>query len=133
MWTIISINWTAQALTDEQLLVLRNVAAQHMRQRKKAAVLHFSHELCEGEITRKNVATIGTFAGTMFHADLGTVRGERWTCDFMLPQGTENIVIGDNSIVVSSRPLSTGGVEASVFDHRKATINEPRATSPSFH
>lgn len=122
MWTIISINWTGQAFTDEQLLVLRNVAARHLRHQKKNAVFHFVHRLCEGEITRKNEGTLGTFSGTFFHADLGTLKGERWTCDFMLPRGTEEIIFDDNSIVVSTRPLAGGNFEVSKVDHGKASI-----------
>ena len=126
-WTLISINWTAQALTGEQLLVLRNVAAQHLRQRKKVTVLHFSHDLCEGSITRGKEGSFGTFGGTFFTADLGMVKGERWTCDFLLPRGTEDMMIDDDSIVLTARPLKGGDFETTKVNHKKASINEPTA------
>lgn len=105
MWTLISINWTAQPLSAEQMLVLRNVAARHLRMRKKHSVVHFVHDLCEGALTRKSDGTFGTFGGTFFHADLGTVKGERWTIDFLLPRNSEWILIDDTSVVISVRPL----------------------------
>ena len=122
MWTVISVNWTAQALTGEQMLVLRNVAARHLRLRKKSAELNFRHELCEGTIKREREGTFGTFSGTFFHADLGTVKGERWTCDFLLPRGTEELYVDDDSIVLSVKPLSMHKLEASVVDVKKASI-----------
>ncbi len=105
MWSIISINWTAQSLSAEQMLVLRNVAAQHLRMKKKHSVVHFVHDLCQGELTRKREGTFGMFGGTFFHADLGTVKGERWTMDFLLPRNSEWILVDDTSVVISVRPL----------------------------
>lgn len=108
MWTLISINWTAQALTYEQMLVIRNVAAQHLRMQKKWASVNFSHPLCEGELIRKDEGSFGTFGGTFFHADLGTVKGERWTLDFLLPRNSEWIMLDDTSVVISVKPIPGG-------------------------
>lgn len=108
MWTLISINWTAQALTHEQKLVMRNAAAKHLRMKQKFSTVHFKHPLCEGVLERKREGTFGTFGGTFFHADLGTVNGERWTLDFLLPRNSEWIALDDTSVVISVRPLPGG-------------------------
>lgn len=122
MWTILSINWTAQALTDEQLLVLRNVAARFLREGRKAASIRFSHPLCEGLLTRKREGAFGSFGGTFFHADLGLVKGKRWTCDFLLPSGTEDITPDDDSIVISSRQLASGEIASAPVDLAKTAV-----------
>jgi hypothetical protein len=108
MGDILSLNWTAQALTGEQLLVLRNVAAKQLRMRKHAGVVNFKHPLCEGEMTRKQEGVFGAVAGTFFHADLGLVAGERWTVDFMLPRTSEWTPVDDKTVVVGMKPLPGG-------------------------
>ena len=127
-FTILSINWTGQSLSGEQLLVLRNAAAQHLRADNKDRVFNFSHELCEGQITRGKSGTFGTFAGTFFNADLGTVDGERWTVDFLLPRKTERLTIDDESIVISTRPLTTGEIEGTIVNPRKADVSGGRGS-----
>lgn len=122
MWTLISINWTAQALSAEQMLVLRNVAARHLRMRKKHATIHFKHELCEGQLTREKEGSFGTFGGTFFHADLGTVKGERWTMDFLLPRNSEWLMIDDDSVVISVRPLPGGDFGVKEVDTKKSAV-----------
>jgi hypothetical protein len=123
-FSIISINWTMQNVTGEQLLVLRNVAAQHLRKKEKGAVVTFAHWLCDGEITRKGDGLFVTFAGTFFHADLGTVKGERWTVDFLLPRGSEHFVCDENTKVISVRQLKGGRFETTEIDHQKAVLPE---------
>ncbi len=66
MFELISINWIGQPFTDEQLLVMRNVAAQHLRMRKKQATIHFKHPLCEGELTRKKRGALVRLMGRSF-------------------------------------------------------------------
>lgn len=117
LFSILSINWTGQAVTSEQLLVLRNVAATHLRKGRKNAVINFSHELCEGHITRGKEGT------------LGTVKGEPWTVDFMLPRGSEKFVLTDDSIVISTRPLATGGISTEQVNHHVASTDN----NPSIH
>ena len=127
-WTILSINWTGQALTNEQLLVLRNVAAMHMNKGRKNPVINFSHHLCEGHITRVREGALGMFGGTFFKADLGTVNGEPWTVDFMLPRGSEHLVIGDDSVAISTRPLATGDLHHNKVDHDAAWVHNDSNT-----
>lgn len=127
MFNLISINWTGQQFTDEQLLVLRNVAAQHLRMRKKQATIHFKHALCEGELTRKKEGSLGTFNGTFFHADLGTAGGERWTADFLLPRNSEWIAIGENSAVISVRALPGNDFGVKMVDAAQTTVRSKRS------
>lgn len=105
MWYLISVNWTAQALTPQQMIVMRNVAAHQLRTFAKFSTINFKHPLCEGELTRKREGSYGTFGGTFFHADLGTVKGERWTLDFLLPRNSEWIDIDDGQTVIMVKPL----------------------------
>lgn len=128
LFTILSINWTGQAVTPEQLLVLRNVAATHLRKGRKNAVINFSHELCEGHITRGKEGLFGMFGGTFFKADLGTVKGEPWTVDFMLPRGSEELVLDDDSVVISTRSLATGGLSMEQVNHRAASTEDSAST-----
>jgi hypothetical protein len=128
IFTVLSINWTGQALSGEQLLVLRNVAAKHMNEGRKNPVINFSHELCEGHVTRGKTGTFGMFGGTFFKADLGTVNGEPWTVDFMLPRGSEELVIDDGSVVISTRPLATGEMRSEKIDHHAAAMSGDSTT-----
>lgn len=124
-FTILSINWTAQPLTGEQLLVLRNVAAQYLRKEKKGSTVDFSHPLCEGRITKKKQGVYGVFGGTFFFAELGVVRGEKWTADFMLPRGSEHFICDDDcEIHLVTRPLKGEAFETTKVDHTKAAIPE---------
>lgn len=127
MWTLISVNWTAQALTSEQMLVMRNVAAQHLQMKKKFATVNFKHPLCEGQITRGKEGAFGMFGGTFFHANLGTVKGERWTMDFLLPRNSEWIDFGDDSVVISVRPLPGGDFGEKRVDTKAATVVPDRS------
>jgi hypothetical protein len=105
---LISINWTAQPLTPEQLLVIRNVAAIHLRRGGREREIDFSHELCEGRLIRKSEGLFVTFVGTFFTADLGLMKGERWTIDFLLPAGSEQFQIDEDCLVLSTRILPSG-------------------------
>ncbi len=123
-YDLISMNWTAQPLSPEQLLVLRNVAALHLRRDGKHSVINFTHELCEGVLTRKSEGLFVTFVGTFFHADLGLVKGERWTVDFLLPRGSEHLIIDDTSYVIAGRMSPTGRTEYRDVDHVLARTSE---------
>lgn len=105
---LICVNWTQQALTDAQHLVLREVAVQVLKNDRKLMVADFSHELLEGRLIRKNDGLFVTFAGTFFHADLGLVRGERWSVDFLIPARSEHIVLDEKSIMLTYRPAPSG-------------------------
>lgn len=133
-WDLISINWTAQALSSEQLLVLRNVAAMVLKEGIKLAEVDFTHELVEGRLTRKSSGTFVAFAGTFFHAHLGKVRGEDWTVDFLIPKGSEYITIDEKSVVISSRPLAGKEFETQVVNHGLAkTGRESVLTTRAMH
>lgn len=126
IFAVLSINWTGQALTPAQLLVLRNVAAKHLREGHRDSVFNFSHSLCEGQITRGKEGAFGTFGGTFFHADLGVIKGERWTADFLLPRGSERVTIGDNDAVISARMTPGGRFDKDVVDHHAASAEGSR-------
>lgn len=105
---LICINWTQQPLTDAQHLLLREVAILVLKNDRKLMVADFTHELLEGRLIRKSSGLFVTFVGTFFHADLGLIRGERWTVDFLIPSGSEDIVLDENSIVLTYRPAPSG-------------------------
>ena len=119
MWSyqLICVSWTGQAFTGEQLIVLRNVAAHYLRSGRKHVAFNFKHMLCEGNIKRMGEGPFGTFSGTFFHADCGTIKGERWTCDFLLPRGTEDISFFEDDSVVVERMLPGGD-----FGRRKVDV-----------
>lgn len=106
---LIHIGWTAAPLSPEQLTVLHRIAVLFLRREDPSqSSINFSHELIEGRLTRKGKGLFVTFAGTFFHADLGTVRGERWTVDFLLPAGMENVVLDASNLYTSrARPDGT--------------------------
>jgi hypothetical protein len=68
------------------------------------------------------------FGGTFFKADLGTVKGEPWTVDFMLPRGSEHHVIDDGSVVISTRPLAGGGLHHEEVNHQAAEVKGDSTT-----
>lgn len=127
---IISINWTAQQLSAEQLLVLRNVAALVLRREMKNPIINFTHTLLDGVITRKSEGVFVTFCGTFFHADMGSVNGERWTVDFLLPRNSEKIAIDESAVILSSRPLKNGEVEIQQVDTSLAQTSEASLLGP---
>ncbi|MEM9336610.1 MAG: hypothetical protein AAGA35_02035 [Patescibacteria group bacterium] len=115
MWSVISLNWTTQPVTPEQLLVLRKIAARILLDESNP-VANFSHRLCEGHVTRGKVAVVGIFRGYTFKADLGLVQGERWTVDFMLPRGTEHLPIPTDAKIISTSTLRDGSFESVEVD-----------------
>jgi hypothetical protein len=134
MWEIISINWTAQAVSGEQMLALRDAACKYLKGRQKGASFDFKHETCEGRITRGKQAAVGTFAGTVFTADLGTVNGERWTIEFLIPRGTERYVITDDSVVIMTSYAKTDvGIEAKSSVIRDGSKKSSASGSTAVH
>ena len=125
---LIWLDWSLKPLTDEQKLVLRDVAAKYVRD-GQVAPIRFSHELCEGILTQKSEGTYGTYSGTFFHADLGVIKGERWTCDFLLPRNTEHISLNEDSIVFSSRPLRSEKFDGDGQIVRKVRVPSKRDNS----
>ncbi len=103
------INWTAAPLSPEQQLVLRHLAVLFMRKEDlRTDHVDFTHELIEGRLYRKNKGVFVTLAGTFFHADMGEVRGMRWTSDFLVPAGTENLPFDHESFQTMFRRMSYG-------------------------
>jgi hypothetical protein len=127
-YEILSIDWNGQALSDEIMMVLRNVACHHLISEEKNPVIDFSHDLCEGRITRQGVGVYGTFGGTFFKAELGTVNGVPWTADFLIPRGSEYLTLHDDSVVMRSRPLHTGDWEHRYVDHNVAALPDNNRT-----
>ena len=133
-WDLISVNWTEQQLSAEQLLVLRNVAVMVLLGDVKVSEVNFAHDLVEGRLTRKSSGTFVTFAGTFFHAHLGKVRGEDWTVDFLIPRGTEHITIDEKSIVISTRMLAGKELGTQQVDHAIAKTGvEPTIVNRQLH
>ena len=91
----ISINWTGQPLTPEQQLVIMKIAAYFIRRGSKNTWVDFTHLQCEGRLTYKSSGLFVTFAGHSFHADLGLVNGVRWTIDFLLMRGAEDLLLDE--------------------------------------
>ena len=120
MWEMICINWTGQTLSGEERLVIRNVAAAHLRAKKKGTTIHFTHPLCDGLLTRKEDSSFGTFGGAVFHADLGTRGGERLTMDFLIPRNSEWMMIEDDSVVVTAKRIPGGDIGVKRIDASKA-------------
>ena len=121
---LVHIAWTAAPLSAEQQMVMRHIAVLFLR-REDPSVDHidFTHELIEGRLYRKSRGLFVTIVGTFFHADLGTVRGMRWTSDFLLPAGAEHQVFGDDTITVAHR-YGPHGFDASVVDRTLAATTE---------
>lgn len=120
------INWTAAPLSPEQQLVLRHLAVLFLRKKDlRTDHVDFTHELIEGRLYRKSKGVFVTLAGTFFHADMGEVNGVRWTSDFLVPAGTENIPFNDEVFRTMFRRMAYG---ADVF-----AVDEPltRVTADS--
>jgi hypothetical protein len=115
VYNIIALTWTGQAFTGIQMLAMRNAAARHLRGGRKAPTFHFKHDSLEGEITRTKVGSVGTFNGMIFHADCGQVKGERWTMDFLIPDGTEQIYITGEDTVILHRYTPVPFISPSKF------------------
>lgn len=104
MFDFVVIN-TTRILSGEQMRVLRNVAAMQLRKRQENPLSYFEHQYCEGSVTRKDEGVLGTFAGTIFCADLGVRDGERWTVEFLIPRNTEWGMVEEGIRIMSGRPL----------------------------
>lgn len=121
MFEILAVGWNGQNLTGEQMLALRNAAVKFLLAGKKRATTNFRHDSCEGTLTRGKSTVYNGISGTLFHADLGTVKGKRWTMEFLIPSGTENIVVTDDTVVLFSSSMSgdTGFSEPEVVVREK--------------
>jgi hypothetical protein len=107
VFKILAIGWTGQAFSGEQMLALRTAAVKHELSSSKASAFDFRHETCEGRITRGKVGSYVGFGGTFFHADLGTISGERWTIDYLIPTNSMYVDIDADDVVLCSRVVST--------------------------
>ncbi|MES2668129.1 MAG: hypothetical protein V4644_00325 [Patescibacteria group bacterium] len=124
-YEFVHISWTAAPLSSEQKFVLRNIAALFLRREDPAVdEVDFTHELVEGRLTRKSKGLFVTFAGTFFHADLGTVGGVRWTVDFLMPNGSERMPLDDSSVLMSFRENPDGSIAKRKIDSKLAAATE---------
>ncbi|MDB5236943.1 MAG: hypothetical protein JWL88_45 [Parcubacteria group bacterium] len=85
------LSWKGSPLTDAQNVVLRNVAVLFLTRNMKQTSVNFTHLLLEGRLENKGAGLYISTPGTFFHADMGLVRGELWTADFLIPRGSEVI------------------------------------------
>ena len=104
MFDFVVVNTTGTP-TGEQMRVLRNVAAQHLRQRPKDPATHFRHEFCAGVVINKGEGSYGTFGGTFFRADVDTVQGTHLSVDFLIPRTTEWLMLDEEVTIWCGRPL----------------------------
>lgn len=115
---IININWTAAPLSDEQKHVILQLAVLLLSRDEYPDGVDFTHDLVEGRLTSKGAGRFGAIPGHFFHADLGHVRGVRWTIDFLVPAGSERMIL-DQSIRIRSSTLRPDGT---IFD-RPASLD----------
>lgn len=107
MFDILAVGWSGKNLTGEQMLALRDAAVKFLRAGTKRSVTNFRHDSCEGTLRRGKSTVYNGISGTLFHADLGTVKGERWTMEFLIPNGTEHIVVTDDTVALFSSSMSS--------------------------
>lgn len=120
----LNISWTAQPLSREQIFVLRNIAMIYLKGGRRRSTVNFSHELVEGQLTCKSEGLFVTFVGTFFHADLGLVRGERWTVDFLIPKGAESVEINEGDVIMTGRRSPDGTEEIRPLDRTHTGTTE---------
>ena len=120
---VVIVNWTAKMLSGEELVMLRDVAVQYLHRGGREKKVGFTHSLCEGLLTYQKDGAFGTFGGRFFEADLGSIHGERWTCEFLLPHGTEDVVFDDESVVFFVEQREEGEPKVSRVDMKRA-LNE---------
>ena len=97
---------------------------------RRAPSVMFTHRSCEGVLHRGKEGSYVGFGGTFFFADLGTVEGERWTVEFLIPRGSERIVIDKNSVIISAR-FTPSGMETEVAYPTAGYT--PAADAPEVH
>lgn len=119
----LNIAWTAQALSAEQIFVLRNIAVLYLKGDRRKKTVNFSHEMVEGQLTCKSEGLFVTFVGTFFHADLGHYRGERWTVDFLIPKGAEHLEINPNDVVMTGTYSPDGSVSVGPLNQRFTRVS----------
>lgn len=121
---LLNVNWTGAPLSGPQQFVIRQLAVLFLRTRGERDFINFTHELVEGRIYIKSRGSFGTFAGTFFHVDMGKVREERWTLDFLLPAGMENHDIPEGAIVTGTVYMADGSVCKVSVDPSKHKASE---------
>jgi len=124
MYGYLNIAWTAQALSAEQIFVLRNIAVIYLKGDRRRETVNFSHEMVEGRLTCKSKGLFVTFVGTFFHADLGLVGGERWTVDFFIPARSEHIEIDPKTVVMTGKHNPDGSFESGTLDQTHTQVSE---------
>lgn len=117
------VDWSGAPLSAPQRFVIQQIAILFLRKGDDREKFNFTHELVEGrmEIQRKGI--FGAVAGTFIHVDMGRVRGKRWTLDFLLPRGAENIEFkeGDKVAGLATGPDGTLRVTLLDTDQYKAS------------
>lgn len=120
MWSTVVIDWQGKQLSGEQMLVLQRVAEQFPEEDFKTAAYSFEHRLCEGLITCKGRATVGTFHGVIFHVYLGTVKDKPWTHEFLLVDGFREADMPHDIPINKVELLEDGRIQGTPIDGAKA-------------
>lgn len=120
----LNVNWTGAPLDGYQQMVIRQLAVLFLKKFPEREWVNFTHELVEGRLEKKSSGLFGVFAGTFFHADLGKVKGVRWTSDFLVPRGMEDVPIESYSTILREVELGDGMVMQELLDPAKIVVSE---------
>ena len=104
----IGIDWTAQPLSIEQKLVLLKIAALYLESGSDKDWVDFTHLLIEGRLTHQSSGMFVTYAGNFFHADLGTIKGEKWTSDFLITNSSRRHLIENDPDICRFQQMPDG-------------------------
>lgn len=126
MYRLVYIDWSGPVLTDIQRVVVLTAAVKYLREGRKVPTVHFSHSDCDGVLKRGKEGVYGTFGGTFFKADLGTIDGKPHTCDFLIPRGVEELELEDGGTVILQRITR---VERGVDVIRDSQVQAPKEDS----
>lgn len=112
------LDWSGQAFTLRQKVVVQAAAIKYLREKRKTPTIHFSHPDCEGVLRRLKEGVFGSIGGTFFKADLGSVNGKPHTLDFLIRRGVEKLSIRDGGTVVFSRFIKLESGESDVVEQK---------------
>lgn len=101
MQPYLMVNWSGRPVVPEHMLVMRAVAAQMLTGIIDAMRVDFTHDLCEGRVTKKKRGVFGSMGGTFFLGDFGQVNDQPHTVDFFIPRGGEHHRFTSDSLVIS--------------------------------
>ena len=80
---------------------MRAIAAQMLTGIIDATRVDFTHDLCEGRVTKKKRGVFGSTGGTFFFGDFGQVNEQPHTVDFFIPRGGEHHRFTSESLVIA--------------------------------